>query len=102
MRKRHDLVVVNGLANKCKGLITRKRITVNSIEQSKCMIDSSELAEIVDNMLVYEEQRFGLVGYIKTKKGLHKKVSDHMALVTTLNCKWYRSKKGSFQRNFQP
>ena len=66
------------------------------------MIDSSELVEIVDNMLVYEEQRFCLVGYIKTKKGLHKKVSDHMALVTTLNCKWYRSKKGSFQRNFQP
>ena len=56
------------------------------------MIDSVELAEIVDNMLVNEEQRFGL----------HKKVSDHMALVTTLNCKWYRSKKGSFQRNFQP
>ena len=57
------------------------------------MIDSSELAEIVDNMLVYEEQRFGLVGYIKTKKGLHKKVSDHMPLVTSLNCKWNRSKK---------
>ena len=57
------------------------------------MIDSSELVEIVDNMLVYEEQRFGLVGYIKTKKGLHKKVSDHMALVTILNCKWNRKKR---------
>ena len=88
--ERHKLVVANGLNDKCKGYITRKRITVSNTEQSiiDFLILSDEIAEMLDTFLVDELQQYALVGYTKTKKGVKKNVSDHMPLITTLESKW--------------
>ena len=42
--ERHGLIVANGLADKCTGLITRKRITKDSIEES-----------VIDHVLMSED-----------------------------------------------
>ena len=88
--ERHRLVVVNGLKTKCKGSITRKRVTVNSVEQSiiDFVIVSDDIADLLENLLIDEDQNFALVGFIKTKTGVQKNISDHMPLITTLNKKW--------------
>ena len=85
--ERHNLVVVNSLNSKCKGKITRKRVTVNTLEQSiiDFLIVSEEVAVMLDSLLIDEDQNFALVGYVKSKQGVKKTISDHMPLITTLN-----------------
>ena len=60
--QRHGLVVANGLGNKCKGLITRRRKTVNSVEES--IIDhvlvSDDLEEQLDSVEIDEEKNHSL------------------------------------------
>ena len=48
--ERQHLVLVNGLGEKCKGLITRKRTTVKAVEKSiiDFMIVSDEVADVLD------------------------------------------------------
>ena len=72
--ERQQLVLVNGLGEKCSGVITRKRKTVKTVEQSiiDFMIVSDEVADVLEDMLIDEDKTHALVGYFKTKKGVNK------------------------------
>ena len=86
--ERHGLIVGNG-TNKCKGTITRKRITKHRVEQSVIdhVIFSSDLLKYFISMHIDESRKHVLTRIRKTKKGISTKESDHNVLVTEFKCK---------------
>ena len=60
--QRHGLVVANSLGDKCKGSITRRRQTLNSLEES--IIDhvlvSEDIEEQIDSVEIDEEKNHSL------------------------------------------
>ena len=84
--ERNALVVINGLADKCEGLITRKRTTVDSVEESiiDFVITSEELANNVKSLKIDETSEHAL---IKVSKNKAVTKSDHNVLITKLNIK---------------
>ena len=93
--ERHNLVVVNSLTDKCSGLITRRRITVNGREESiiDFVIVSDDLKEHVDSLTIDEERNHALTKYVKTKKGVKTHESDHNPMLTEMNLRWSNIKK---------
>ena len=88
---RHALIVLNGLAEKCLGLITRKRHTENGgIEESVIdfVIVSPDLVQYVESVMIDDKRQFTLTKLIQTKKGIKKTESDHNPIVTKMNLKW--------------
>jgi hypothetical protein len=69
---RHGLIVANGLNAKCSGLITRRRETKNSVEES--VIDhvmiTEDLETDLESIRVDEERQNVLEKTVKTKKGV--------------------------------
>ena len=92
---RHALVVINSDRNKCEGLITRKRVTKESIEESiiDFVITNKNLEKKVESLLIDENRKHILTTITKTKKGLKLKESDHHPLITTLRFTWSKNKK---------
>ena len=86
---RHGLIVANSLGSKCEGTITRKRETINSVEES--IIDhvliSEDLEEELESMKIDEEGSNTLTKIVKTKKGKKKKSSDHNPIITKFKIK---------------
>ena len=84
-----ELIVANGLAEKCKGLITRERHTVNNMEKGiiDFVIVSKDIVEDIVDMVIDDKRKHVLTKLIKTKKGLMKKESDHNTIVTELKIK---------------
>ena len=81
--KKHHLVVGNGLMQS-KGVITRKRVTTRSTEESSIdlIIMSQGLATNVKNILVDEEQKHSLTRITQTKTGVVvKKVTTMLLLL---------------------
>ena len=93
--ERHHLVVVNNLGEKCSGLITRRRVTVEGTEESiiDFVVVSNDLKENVESLLIDEERAHALTKYKKTKNGLKTIVSDHNPMITQMNIKWSNKKK---------
>ena len=89
---RHGLIVANGLKEKCSGLITRRRETRNSVEES--IIDhaiiTEDLEKDLESVRVDEERQNVLEKIVKTKKGVVKQLSDHNPIITKFNVKWSR------------
>ena len=87
--ERHELIVVNGLKEKCKGLITRQRHTVNSEEKSiiDFVIVTKDIVEDIVGMVIDDERKHVLTKLVKRKKGLVKIESDHNTIVTELKLK---------------
>ena len=92
--KKHKLIVGNGHL-KCKGVITRKRVTTRSTEESSIdmIILSQELANYVQNILVDEQQNHSLTRITQTKAGVIVKKSDHNVIITELEIPWNPSQK---------
>ena len=92
---RHGLVVANGLSDKCVGSITRRRVTVDSTEES--IIDHVILSEDLVNELeavnIDEDRNHVLTKITKTKKGIVKQASDHNVIFSKFNLKWCRKNK---------
>ena len=86
--ERHNLTVANG-SDKCKGIITRKRITKERTETS--VIDfvllSNDMKEQFNTMHVNEARKHVLTKFRKTKRGFKVPESDHNVLLTEFNCK---------------
>ena len=63
------LIVANGLAEECKGLITRKRHTVNNIEISifDFFIVRKDMVEDKAEMVIDDERKHVLTKLLKTK-----------------------------------
>ena len=92
---RHGLVVANGLSDKCVGAITRKRVTKESTEES--IIDhvliSEDLKNDLKSMHIDEERLNVLTKIVKTKKGVHKQLSDHNLIIVNFTVQWSRRVK---------
>ena len=92
---RHGLVVANGLVDKCEGVITRRRITKDSTEES--IIDHVIITEDMENdmasLIIDEDRNYGLTNISKTKKGVKTSLSDHNPLISNFEIKWCRKTK---------
>ena len=89
--ERHALIVINGLTDKCTGLITRERSTVQGVEKSVIdfVIVSSDLGKHIEYMHIDDKRRNVLTKLTKTKKSHTKKVeSDHNVIETKINISW--------------
>ena len=82
--ERNELVVANGLSQKCEGRITRRRTTVESVEESiiDFVIMSQELADYVVSLKIDEQNEHALVKVAKNKAVTK---SGHSVLITKLN-----------------
>ena len=87
---RHALIVVNSLNEKVKGLITRRRITVDGIEESiiDFVIISSDLVEDVEELIIDEEKEHALSKIVRGKPTAKVIQSDHNVMLTRFKLKW--------------
>ena len=92
--KRQRLTVANSLV-KCKGTITRKRVTTKSTEESAIsfVLVTEDLVEMIEEVNIDEEREHVLTRTTKTKKGKVTKESDHNVIETKFNMKWNKSTK---------
>ena len=92
---RHNLIVGNG-SNKCKGVITRKRVTKERTETSviDILLFSSDLNKHFVSLNIDEEKKHVLTKCINTRKGIKVKESDHNVLISEFNCN-VKDDKGS-------
>ena len=90
--KRHALIVMNSVKNKCSGKITRKRTTKKVNEES--IIDFIIVCDYVENMIskvdIDEDRKYILARYTKTKNGTKVKESDHHSMITYINTTWVK------------
>ena len=86
--ERHGLVVGNG-SDKCKGTITRKRVTKDHTEESviDLVLFSSDLNKHLAGILVDEKRNHVLTRITKSKRGIKVKESDHNVIITEFDCK---------------
>ena len=95
MIARHGLIVANGIRDKCVGAITRKRVTVESTEESIIdhVIISEEFENEMTSLIIDKERAKVLEKMTKTKKGVHKQLIDHNPIITNFNIQWNRKLK---------
>ena len=91
--KRHALVVMNNSKKKCSGIITRRRITSKTKEESiiDFVLVCDEMEEIVSSVRIDEERKYVLTKYTKTKKGTKVKESDHHTIITNIKSTWNKN-----------
>ena len=84
--KRQNLIVVNG-RTKCKGTITRRRVTKKTVEESAIdlVLISCDMMESLVEMKIYERRQHVLTKMTKTKTGVKIKESDHNVITTEFN-----------------
>lgn len=89
--------MVNGIRNKVKGLITRRRITTETTEESiiDFLIISSELELSLDSLLIDEEKLYAPTNFRKNKNKTTVVTSDHHSLISKFNFKWSSKIKNS-------
>ena len=87
-------IVMNNSEQKCKGKITRRRITKHSREES--IIDFGIVCEIMEDMIsevVIDEDRHNiLTRHTNTKTGVKIKESDHNSIITQVKVNWNKTK----------
>ena len=87
--KRQNLRVGNG-SKKCRGTITRKRVTKKRTEESAIdlLLYTDDLEEEFEEMKIDEEKKNVLTKVNLTKNEGKKKESDHNVLTAIFNCKF--------------
>ena len=93
--RRHEMVVVNGLRDKCTGLITRKRVTKDGTEESiiDFVIISNDLVDNMESLVIDDERKHVLTKYTKVKNGTKRTESDHNVLISKMKFKWMKKLK---------
>ena len=86
---RNALIVVNSVENKVNGLITRRRVTVDTTEESIIyfVIVSADLIEDVEELIIDEDKEYALSKIVKDKSKTIVKHSDHNVMVTKFKLK---------------
>ena len=86
---RHALIVING-SSKCSGVITRKRVTKDNIEESAIdlVMVSADISHNVETMVIDEKREHALTKLTKNK---NKVESDHNPITTTFSWSWNTS-----------
>jgi hypothetical protein len=87
---RNDLIVVNSLNTKVNGSTTRKRITVDGIEESiiDFVIVSLDLVKDVENLLIDEQKEYALSKIVKRKNSVQVLHSDHHVMIASFGLSW--------------
>ena len=87
---RHGLIVANGISGKTEGLITRRRVTVDNVEESIIdhLIFSQGLVDDFDKLVVDEDGSHSLENHFVGGIG-----SDHNPLISTFKLTWNRKSK---------
>ena len=88
--ERHDLIVDNGIKSKCKGVITRKKITKTGIQESTIdlVVISSDMVDNLVSIQIDEDKEKVLTSVTPTKHGVVRHESDHNSIETEFNIKW--------------
>ena len=88
--ERNALCVVNGIKDKAQGVITRKRNTVDRIEESAIdlVLTSWDMVNSIVSIEIDEKKDKVLTSITKTKKGVVRRESDHNSIVTKFNMEW--------------
>ena len=91
---RHSLVLGNSL-EKCKGLITRKRTTKNTVEESTIdfVIMSEDLKNEVELIEIDDERHHVLTKITRNKNGTAKIESDHNTIFSKFRIPWNKKVK---------
>ena len=88
--ERNALVVLNSLNTGVKGAVTRRRVTVNSIEES--IIDfvmiSPDLLGEFEELIVNEQKDYALTKISKRKDNTEIHQSDHNVMITKFSMNW--------------
>ena len=92
--QRQKLTVLNGSV-KCKGTITRARVTTHLTQRSAIsfVLVSEDLVEKVESVVIDEEKVLAPTRITPTKTGVEKKTSDHNVILTKLKLPWNKHKK---------
>ena len=92
---RYAIIVENGVKDKSRGVITRKRNTKTNTEESAIdfVIISSDLLKSLESITIDEERNNVLTSITNTKKGVIRQESDHNSIITKLNIKWEKKKE---------
>ena len=92
--RRNALIVMNSLEKKCKGKITRRRITNKVKEESiiDFVIVCDEMDDMISNVVIDEDKNHVLTRHTKTKNGVKIKESDHMSIITEVKIAWDKSR----------
>ena len=92
--ERHSLVIGNSV-EKCKGLITRKRITKNAVEESTIdyVVISEDLKDELESIEIDDERNHVLTKITKTKNGTNRIESDHNTIFTKFKIPWNKRSK---------
>ena len=85
----NDLIVVNG-TNKCNGVITRYRKTVNGVEESVIdfFIVCRRFFDLINSLFIDEKRIFPLTKFSSKNGKKSIKDSDHNTLVLKMNTSW--------------
>ena len=81
--QRNGLIVVNTLKPKCKGLITRRRTTIDGVEESVIdyVIVSSDLINDISELVIDEKKNLALSKIIRGKNPINIQ-SDHNVMLS--------------------
>ena len=81
--ERIGLIVANGLTQKCKGLITRRRVIEGADEKSVIdfLILSADMEDKLDKLIKDEDKEYALTKINKKNHIINKVNSDHNVLI---------------------
>ena len=92
--RRNALIVMNDSEDKCKGTITRSRVTQRVKEES--VIDSvivcDRMEDKISAIVIDEHRDHVLTRLSKTKKGVKIKEFDHNSIITQVKVDWNKTK----------
>ena len=87
---------MNGLEEKCSGVVTRQRYTENGrVEESAIdvVLVSADLEDELKSLNIDEERKYALTKITKNKKGKETKtISDHNILECDIDIRFQRKK----------
>ena len=92
--ERNALVVANSITPKCRGAITRSRVTEEGVEESiiDFLLMSEELLEDFIELEIDENKEHALVKITHQKGNVRKITSDHNVMLSRFNLKSTRKK----------
>ena len=81
---------IGNSSGKCKGLVTRRRVTKHGTEESVIdfVIMSEELERELESIEIDDERDHILTRITKTKKGVIKVESDHNMILSKFKMAW--------------
>ena len=92
---RNGFNLVISLKEKCEGLITRKRTTIDGVEESviNCVIFSSDLISDLPKQVINEKRHHALSKIVKIKPPKIMK-SDHNVMLSLFKLTWNQNEGG--------